>query len=220
MHKIGVISDTHGLLRTNVTEILRTCDTILHGGDFGTPQIVDQLKAIAPLHAVRGNTDKDWAAGLAQSLSMELYGVKIFLIHNKRMIREDIHDRDIIIYGHSHKFEELHKNGQTWLNPGSCGTRRFSLPVTMAIISVSADGAFEIERIPLDAATDAASKTAPIKDMRSIVIYVMRGTDKGKPVEAIAKSCKISEELAAQICRLYLTHPGVSPDGILKKMGL
>lgn len=220
MHKIGILSDTHNLLRESVIDILRTCDVILHGGDIHTKQILDQLKTIAPVYAVRGNADKEWAASLPQTLSTELFGIKIFMIHNKKMIREDIHDKDLIIYGHSHKYEKLQKSGQIWLNPGSCGRKRFSLPVTMAVLTVPTNGHFQIEQILLDAGKHSESSAAPQKNMKPIVIYVMKETDKGKSVEAIAKNGHISPELAEQICRLYLTHPGVSADGILGKMGL
>lgn len=125
MHKIGIISDTHNLLRTSVVTILRTCEVILHGGDIHSKKILDQLQDIAPVYAVRGNADKEWAALLPQSLFIELFGIKIFMIHNKKFIHEDLREQDLIICGHSHKYEKLTKDGQIWLNPGSCGRRRF-----------------------------------------------------------------------------------------------
>jgi len=220
MHKIGILSDTHNLLRKSVIDILHSCEIILHGGDIHTLQVLEQLEAVAPVYAVRGNADKEWAAGLPQTLSIELFGIKIFMIHNKKMIREDIQDKDLVIYGHSHKYENLQKNGQIWLNPGSCGRRRFSLPVTMAVLTAAGDGTFQIEQIHLDADRKAERPVTVPKNMKHIVTYVMKETDKGKSVETIAKNGRISQELAEQICRLYLTHPGVSADGILGKMGL
>lgn len=222
MHKIGILSDTHNLLRESVMDILRSCEIILHGGDIHARQVLKQLETIAPVYAVRGNADKEWAAGLPQTLSVELFGIKIFMIHNKKMIQEDIQDKDLIIYGHSHKYEKLQKNGQIWLNPGSCGRRRFALPVTMAVLTAAEDGAFEIEQISLEAdrKTDKTPAATSPKNIKNTVIYVMKETDKGKPVETIAKNGGISQELAEQICRLYLTHPGVNADGILGKMGL
>lgn len=222
MHKIGILSDTHNLLRKSVMDILRSCEIILHGGDIHARQVLKQLETIAPVYAVRGNADKEWAAGLPQTLSVELFGIKIFMIHNKKMIQEDIQDKDLIIYGHSHKYEKLQKNGQIWLNPGSCGRRRFALPVTMAVLTAAEDGAFEIEQISLEAdrKTDKTPAATSPQNIKNTVIYVMKETDKGKPVETIAKNGGISQELAEQICRLYLTHPGVNADGILGKMGL
>ena len=83
MHKIGILSDTHNLLRPSVADILRTCDIILHAGDLHTRKIFDELSAIAPVYAVRGNADKEWAAFLPQSLSIELFGVRIFMTKNR-----------------------------------------------------------------------------------------------------------------------------------------
>lgn len=112
----------------------------------------------------------------------------------------------------------LHYN-QVWLNPGSCGPRRFTLPVTMATIQIADDGSFEITRIDLsETATSANLHTLSKKDIRDIIVTVMKETDKGKSVTDIASHNNISEELASQICRLYLTHPGVTADGILNKM--
>lgn len=237
IYKIGVISDTHGLLRENVLELLHTCDAILHGGDIHTQKAAEQLKAVAPFYAVRGNADKDWTAKFPETLSIELFGIKLFMIHNKSQIHKiqmkkelDLRDRSLIIYGHSHKYEQTQTGSQTWLNPGSCGPRRFTLPVTMAVIHTPGDGTFEIEKINLytpsskdnastKADTSAKAGTSPA-DLKKIVICVMKETDKGSPIEKTAKKHRISKELAAQICRLYLTHPGVDADGILKKMGL
>ncbi len=85
MHRIGIISDTHGLLRPEVTEVLCGCDAILHGGDINSAKILEELKAIAPVYAVRGNNDKEWAAHLPETLSLELYGVRFFMVHNKKL---------------------------------------------------------------------------------------------------------------------------------------
>lgn len=230
MHKIGIISDTHNVLRENVKDILSSCSAILHAGDIAAPHILEELASIAPVYAVRGNADREWAAHLPSARSLELFGLKIYMTHHKKHIQEHAQGHDLVIYGHSHKYEESKKDGIIWLNPGGCGARRFTLPVTMALLTITDTSAeinnpkaplpppFHIERIQLAAA--AKKLAAPQKDMKEIVLFVMKETDKGKPVAAIAKSCQISEELAAQICRLYVTHPGVSADGILGKMGL
>lgn len=221
-HKIiGIISDTHGLLRDTVKEQLACCDVILHCGDIDSPKIMDELNAIAKTYAVRGNVDKDWASELPQTIRLTLFGIKIFMIHNKRQIREDISDCHLVLYGHSHKYNESHKNGQFWLNPGSCGVKRFNLPLSMVLLHVKEDASFEIERIDLSSATSASDLNSLSQaDIKSIILAVMKDTDRKKTVAAIAKKNHISEELATQICRLYLTHPGVSADGILGKMGL
>ena len=140
VYKIGVISDTHGLIRDEVKEALAPCDVILHGGDINRQEILDMLKTIAEVYAVRGNNDKEWAEYLPEHLSLRLYGLRIFMIHNKKEIAEDLKDYDLIIYGHSHKYEEKNDGERIWLNPGSCGPRRFHQPVTMAVVEVEEPG--------------------------------------------------------------------------------
>ena len=150
IHRIGVISDTHGLLRTQVRDILETCEVILHGGDINHLEILDELEKIAPVYAVRGNNDKEWAEHLPETLSFELYGIKLFMIHNKRYLPEKLEDRNLILYGHSHKYYERREGGRIWLNPGSCGPRRFGQPVTMAVIEVEEGGTVcQIEKIEI-----------------------------------------------------------------------
>lgn len=221
MSRIAVISDTHNCLREPVIKLLQNCDAILHAGDFCNADLFHQLQAFAPFYAVRGNSDKNWDANLPETLSVDLFGLKIFMVHNRKTIRktEDLSDKDLIIYGHTHKYEETISNGQTWLNPGSCGTKRFRLPVTMAVIHTEKEHAYQIERIDFADDKQPATVHRP-ENMRTVVRNVMKDVDKGKTVTAIAKKNHITEELSDLICRLYLTHPGVDADGILKKMGL
>lgn len=218
MHKIGIISDTHGLLRDSVKENLKGCDYILHGGDIKSESSLKELNAIAKTYIVRGNVDKDWASVLPSTLKISLFGIKFFLIHNKKQITEDISDCNVIIYGHSHKYEQEQNNQQLWLNPGSCGLRRFTLPLTMALLHIKENGSFWVDRINLPTKTANFFLPNEQKDIKDIIIAVMKGTDKGKSVTEIARQNNINEELASQICRLYLTHPGVDADGILNKM--
>lgn len=136
IHRIGVISDTHGLIRERVREVLETCEVILHGGDMHHLEVLDELEKIAPVYAVRGNNDGEWAEHLPETLSFELYGLKIIMIHNKRCLPQDLKDRSLILCGHSHKYDERREGDRLWLNPGSCGPRRFGLAATMAVIEV------------------------------------------------------------------------------------
>lgn len=136
MKKIGVLSDTHGKLREEVIAILRECDAILHAGDINTLRVLESLREIAPLYVVRGNADKEWAADLPESLSEEIFGLRVFMVHNKKEIPQDVTGYDLVVYGHSHKYEERKEENCFYLNPGSCGLRRFSLPVTMAVVEV------------------------------------------------------------------------------------
>lgn len=227
MHRIGIISDTHGLLRPEVLEVLRGCEAILHGGDINSPGILDELNGIATTHAVRGNNDKEWAKNLPETISIKLYGIRFFMVHNKKYIPKDLTDIDVVVYGHSHKYEEKYANGKLWLNPGSCGPRRFTQPITFAVLEAEDDHTFRVEKIEIphqpkgtDTPDDGAEHGLNGRDMKRIIKSVMRDTDKGISVEEIAVRNDISKELAEQICRLYLTHPGVSADGIMGKMGL
>lgn len=134
--KIGIISDTHGLLRPEVLEILKDCDCIFHGGDINKPEILDTLGKMGSLYAVRGNNDKDWAEGLSRTLKFRVEGVNFFMTHNKKDVAWDLGDTDIVIFGHTHKYFEKETDGRLWLNPGSCGPRRFDQEITMILMEV------------------------------------------------------------------------------------
>lgn len=225
MHKIGVISDTHGLLRPEVITSLQGCEVILHGGDFDNREILKKLESMAPVYAVQGNNDywSEREKALPETLTKELYGLKFFMIHDRKMITEDLSGFHVILYGHSHKYEEKYAGKQLWLNPGSCGPKRFLLPVTMAIIEIGENSNFQVERIDLEKVSGSAfgeRKEKPSPGMKKTIELIMRDTQKGIPVSKMASRHDISRELAEQICRLYLTHPGVDADGIMRKMGL
>ncbi|MGN0107360.1 MAG: metallophosphoesterase family protein [Hominilimicola sp.] len=149
--KIAILSDTHNLLRPEVIEILKDSDAVIHGGDINSQSILDEIKAVmkskAPLLVVRGNNDKEWSENLPVSLDFELGGLKIFLTHNRKDIPQDI-KADIIIFGHSHKYYEENIDRQLWLNPGSCGRKRFNLPITMAVLNIANKG-YSIEKIEI-----------------------------------------------------------------------
>lgn len=230
VHRIGIISDTHGLLRPEVKDALKGCEIILHGGDINNSDILDELNGIASTYAVRGNCDKDWARNLPETFSIELYGIRFLMVHNRKHIPKYLDHVDIVIYGHSHKYEEKNEGGVLMLNPGSCGPRRFTLPITFAILEIEDDRSFRVNKVEIQNLQKSADSLSgrPIngehgvkdRDMKRIVKGVMRDTDKRIPVAEIAVRNNISMEEAEQICRLYLTHPGVSADGILGKMGL
>ena len=144
--KIGIISDTHGLLRPEVMEILKTCDCIFHGGDINKPEILDQLRSLASIYAFRGNNDKEWAEGLARTLRFSIEGVEFFMTHNKKDVAWNLENVQVVIFGHTHKYLEQKIDGRLWLNPGSCGRRRFDQEITMAVMTVE-DGKYQIEKI-------------------------------------------------------------------------
>lgn len=163
-HGIAVLADTHDLLRPKVTEILRTCEIILHGGDLSSPKILEELERIAPVYAVRGNNDKEWAEGMARELEVTLFGLHVYMVHNQKHRRQDLAGVDLFIYGHSHKYEQKTEEGVCFLNPGSCGPRRFRLPVTMAVLKVQEGaGTWKIERVDL---TGAVGTDPPPKGLK------------------------------------------------------
>ena len=232
MYKIGVLSDTHGLLRPEVMEHLQGCQAIFHGGDINKQKILDQLAEIAPVHVVRGNNDKEWAEYIPETLMEVVCGLRIFMVHNKRFIPENLEGVDLVIYGHSHRYEDKQFEGIRFLNPGSCGPRRFHQEITMAILSVQDDGSYEVQKIliphpePTKKQAErrlAASKTREGNsssglNLVKIIPAVMKDIDGGKTVKQIARKHKMPVDLAEDITRMYLTHPGIDVEGILRRI--
>ena len=135
---IGLISDTHGLLRKEVLDILQGVDLIIHAGDIGKDGIIESLNKIAPVLAVKGNVDKhQWAEELPLSRRIELDDHRLLIIHNLNDLDYAPQDKDInvVIYGHSHKPSENVKEGVIYINPGSIGPRRFKLPISLALLT-------------------------------------------------------------------------------------
>jgi putative phosphoesterase len=136
---VGVISDTHGWLRTEAIEALRGSGHIIHAGDIGAPEILDQLAAIAPVTAIRGNIDKEgWARKLPETEVVELGGISIYVLHD--LARLELKPRaagfSVVISGHSHAAKQEVRDGVLYFNPGSAGPRRFKLPVTVGRLTV------------------------------------------------------------------------------------
>ena len=148
MKRVIILSDTHGLLRPEVVGYLSQADIIIHGGDINTQSIVDKFQEYAPLYIVRGNNDKDWAEGLPQCLTFTIEGVRFFLVHNKKDILSDLSDTNVVVYGHSHKYAREERNGVLWLNPGSCGRRRFDQEITFAVMTVDGEH-FQVEKVTI-----------------------------------------------------------------------
>lgn len=146
--KLAILSDTHGLLRPEVVEHLKTADGILHGGDINKQEIVDQLRQYAPLYVVRGNNDKAWAEDIPHHLTVTLGGVTFAMVHNKKELPADLTGVDAVVFGHSHKYVQEEKDGILWLNPGSCGPRRFHQEITMMTAEVE-DGSIRVEKITI-----------------------------------------------------------------------
>lgn len=136
---VGVISDTHGLLRAEAVEALRGADFIVHAGDVGTPEILEELRAIAPVTAVRGNVDGgSWARRLPKIEVLEVGGVSIYVLHilDELDVKPEAAGMSVVVYGHSHMPKQEMKNGVLYFNPGSAGPRRFHLPVSVGRLMV------------------------------------------------------------------------------------
>jgi uncharacterized protein len=138
--QIGVISDTHGLLRPEAQRALQGVQLIIHAGDVGTPEILTQLKHIAPVFAVRGNVDREpWAVELPLTTVVEISGFHLYVLHNLRELdlNPQVGGFDAVISGHTHQADQHEESGVLYLNPGSAGPRRFHLPVTLAVVELS-----------------------------------------------------------------------------------
>lgn len=146
--KLAILSDTHGLLRPEVVEYLKEADAILHGGDINKPCIVDELQQYAPLYIVRGNNDKEWAEAIPHDLTVTLDNVTFYMVHNKKEVPADLSGVDVVVFGHSHKYVQEEKGGMLWLNPGSCGPRRFHQEITMMMADLT-DGHIQVKKITI-----------------------------------------------------------------------
>lgn len=140
MIRLAILSDTHGLLRQEVKAELAAADCALHAGDVDTPALLQDLRSYGETYVVRGNNDRAWAASLPQTLTVELEGVRFFLVHNRRDVPRDLTGVDVVVYGHSHKFTAEEIGGILWLNPGSCGPRRFRQELTLCRMEIDQGG--------------------------------------------------------------------------------
>ena len=138
--RLGVISDTHGLLRPEALEALRGVKLILHAGDVGDAKILTQLKMIAPVFAVRGNVDtQPWARELPETAVVEASGASLYVLHNLQHLdlKPEAAGFQAVISGHTHEPKQYERSGVLYLNPGSAGPRRFDLPVTLAVLDLA-----------------------------------------------------------------------------------
>ena len=150
---VGVISDTHGLLRPEVLPALQGSDHIIHAGDIGDPAILEALSRIAPLTVVRGNVDHGtWTGAIPATDVLELNGVSIYVLHNlaELDLKPEAAGFAAVIYGHSHVPKQEMKNGVLFFNPGSAGPRRFSLPVSIGKLMID-EGKIQAEITTLNA---------------------------------------------------------------------
>jgi putative phosphoesterase len=146
--RIGLISDSHGLLRPEALAFLAGADHIIHGGDIGGPDILERLRELAPLTAVRGNNDTAaWAQALPETARLRFEGVAVYVIHDLKALAIDpaAEGMRVVVAGHSHKPAQSARDGVLYVNPGSAGRRRFSLPIAVGELLV--DGAAVQARI-------------------------------------------------------------------------
>lgn len=151
--KIGVVSDTHGLLRPEVVPALAGVERILHLGDVGKASILDELNKIAPVTAVRGNVDREGRCGELPETEVVLIADRyVYMLHDLNTLHLDPAAGKFaaVLFGHSHIPNFYRRKGVLYFNPGSCGPRRFDLPVSVGLLTVSDDGEFEAEIVKLD----------------------------------------------------------------------
>ena len=138
--RIGLISDTHGQLRPEALQALSGVEQIIHAGDIGAGEVLEALRALAPVHAVRGNNDRGaWARKLPVRLALERGGMRIAVLHDLRDLgcEPDARRSQVVISGHSHQPSVIERNGVLFVNPGSAGPRRFKLPVTIGYLTIA-----------------------------------------------------------------------------------
>lgn len=139
MTRIGVVSDTHGLMRPEVLKIFRGVDLILHAGDIGAPEVLQELRSVAPVVAVRGNNDTGrWADDIPETELACVGGVRIYLLHDLKgmALSPSVAGFHAVVSGHSHRPSVQKREGVLFLNPGSAGPRRFTLPISVARLNV------------------------------------------------------------------------------------
>lgn len=145
--RIGLISDTHGLLRPEAVRALSGVAQIIHAGDVGGPEVLESLRSIAPVHAVRGNNDRDaWSDSLPLRLSLRIAGAHIYVLHDLKELHSEPGSGGcrVVVAGHSHKPAVVERDGILYVNPGSAGPRRFKLPVTIGYLTIE-EGAARAE---------------------------------------------------------------------------
>jgi putative phosphoesterase len=150
--QVGVISDTHGLLRDSAVEALRGVELILHAGDVGPPDLLRRLESLAPVLAVRGNVDRDgWARELPLSRWVEVGATSLYMLHDLDQLDliPEASGLRAVIYGHSHRPSIEWRNGVLYLNPGSAGPRRFQLPISLARLEIEGED-LEARLVELD----------------------------------------------------------------------
>lgn len=148
--RVAVMADTHGVLRPEVEQVLSTCDVVIHAGDFDNQLLYHKLSVEWPLYAVCGNNDRGpWAGGLPTVKRFSIGGVKFIMSHKRQDVPSSLGDAQVVIFGHSHMYQEETVAGRLWLNPGGCGFKRFTLPLSLAVMTIE-NGSWTLETIWLE----------------------------------------------------------------------
>lgn len=168
--RAAVLADTHGVLRPEVEEVLSTCDVVIHAGDFDSQLLYHKLSSKWPLYAVRGNNDRGvWAGGLPGIKRFCVGGVKFIMAHKRQDVPSDLGDTQVVIFGHSHMYQQEEVFGRLWLNPGGCGFKRSTLPLSLAVMTIE-NGSWTLEPVWLEKGygtrSDAISQREKAKESR------------------------------------------------------
>ena len=233
MTTIGILSDTHTLLRDEVLSKLTNCDIIIHAGDIVSDDIIHTLKQLAPCYFVKGNADTSLTTPLKEALTFSIEDLQFQLIHNKKHLKLE-QNTDIVVFGHNHKYSDTtDKQGVRFLNPGCCGKRRIHQEVTMMLATVDGNSC-QTEKIMLvpPASLSASTKDSTLHseleidkqlqakqtDITALIQYIVKKMDAGESIEKIASKKKVSKEFVEMIYRIKVTHPGVSASDIYNKL--
>lgn len=215
--KTAVISDTHDLLRKEVISIIKSCDAVIHAGDFCSVKTYEDIKSILPynmpFYAVRGNNDF-YLNKLPYSAEFALDGYRVYVTHKKEDIPKG-KNADIYIFGHSHMYTCENTDGQIFLNPGSCGKKRFFLPITMAVLYTDNNG-FRAERRNISSETLSDIK-APA-ELHSAVDSIMKGMKRGDTIDKISKKVGLDHAFVEETARIIVTHPEANVSDIVNKI--
>ena len=237
--RAAVVSDTHGLLRPEVEQVIQSCDVVIHAGDFDNQMLYHKLNIRQPLYGVRGNNDGDWARQLPLVRRFELGGVKMMMAHDRADVPSaGLGEAQVVIFGHSHQYFHQEIEGRIWLNPGSCGYPRFHLPLSLAVMTID-QGQVQVEPIWLSPPVPEQRKeeekeekneswTGRLKrlsggvrgnkDELFFMAKIMRFMRRGDTAEWVAGNLKTELSFVEEVYRICLTHPGVDARGILDKM--
>ena len=185
---------------------------------------MERLQQIAPVYMARGNNDKEWAKDMPYFVREQIGNRTFYMCHKKQDLPDDLGEVDFVICGHSHKYELKQEGSICYINPGSCGPRRFHQPITFAILYFEDETVdYRVEKIDLSPALtkeNAKKLSLSEKDLDRLIGRIIKEFSAGKSIEQIAKKNRVEKELVEAVCRMYATHPGVTTAGIMEKLEL